>query len=196
MLNVQPCEDMNRNLPKIKHENILKYITSGVYIFPSTRSLLLENQNLIKGYLLDTTWRALPYFNTSIIMGCAYNVGFSLGFSFHRSETVEGYKMFLNAISKETGIVFTSSTIESDQGKALERVIKDNKMNHLICLRHFLAKFKNNPYSFHIKKLVEACTNFEFNNIKIEMANIFHKHIETEEQHIRITGIIPPKKKN
>ena len=97
-------------------------------------------------------------------MGCAYNVGFSLGFSFHRSETVEGYNMLLNTITKETGIVFTSCTIESDQGKALEKVIRDNHMNHLICLRHFLAKFKNQPYSYHIKKLVEACTHFEFEN--------------------------------
>ena len=128
-------------------------------------------------------------------MGCAYNVGFSLGFSFHRSETVEGYNMLLNTITKETGIVFTSCTIESDQGKALEKVIRDNHMNHLICLRHFLAKFKNQPYSYHIKKLVEACTNFEFENVKIEMANIFRKHIETEEQYIKSTGKIPPKKK-
>lgn len=119
MLNVQPVENMKRNLPKIEHEQKLKYITSGVYIFPTTQSLVKENPNLIKGYLLDTTWRALPYFNTSILMGCAYNVGLSLGFLFHRSETAEGYQILLDTITQETGIDFIGCTIESDQGMSI-----------------------------------------------------------------------------
>lgn len=110
---------MKRNLPKIEHEQKLKYITSGVYIFPTTQSLVKENPNLIKGYLLDTTWRDLPYFNTSILMGCAYNVGFALGFSFHRSKTAEGYQILLDTITQETGIDFIGCTIESDQGKSI-----------------------------------------------------------------------------
>lgn len=77
LLNIIPVENNRKNFQKIKYNGLLHYITSGVYLLPSCASIL--NENILNGFLLDTTFRVLPYFPTSIIMGSKYNTGFALG---------------------------------------------------------------------------------------------------------------------
>ena len=62
------------------------YIKSGVYISPWVQSLLTDNDDLIQGYLLDTTWKIMSSYVTSIMMGSSYSVGIPLAFAFGRSE--------------------------------------------------------------------------------------------------------------
>lgn len=78
-LNIIPVENNRKNLPKIEYNGLLHYITSGVYLLPSCASILNENKLNVFFFLLDTTFRVLPYFTTSIIMGSKYNTGFALG---------------------------------------------------------------------------------------------------------------------
>ena len=150
-----------------------------MYILPCTKSLIEDNQ--INGYLLDTTFRIMPYFDTSIIMASIYNTGLALGFSFTRTEESQSFNLLFDNLNSKCGINFEKKAIETDQETALCSTIKLHQMVHLKCLRHFLKNLQPNPYSFHLKQLIECCTEFEFNNTLKELTNIFKRAILFEE---------------
>ena len=64
-------------------------------------------------------------------------------------------------------------------------------MIHLKCLRHFLKNIQSNPYSYHLKQLIECCTEFEFDNTFKVLSNIFEKAISFENSQIQ-KGNPPP----
>ena len=178
LLNIIPVENNRKNLPKIEYNGILHYITSGVYLLPSCASIL--NENKLNGFLLDTTFRVLPYFTTSIIMGSKYNTGFALGYSFGPTEKSDYYLLLLNAIEKKCSFGFQKAIIELDQGKALRSAINLFKMTHLVCLRHLLKNLHFSPYSFHAKQLIEASTKVDYDSAVKNISQIFYKAIDRE----------------
>ena len=107
-----------------------------MYILPCTKSLIEDNQ--INGYLLDTAFRIMLYFDTSIIMASIYNTGLALGFSFTRTEESQSFNLLFDNLNSKCGINFEKKAIETDQGTALCSTIKLHKMVHLKCLRHSL----------------------------------------------------------
>lgn len=51
-------------------------ILSGIYISPFAKSIFSDlNCHLVDGLLMDTTWKAMPYYVTSILMASICNVG-------------------------------------------------------------------------------------------------------------------------
>ena len=57
---------VKKKLPTFIEGDAEYYIISGVFIFPQSFSLFNNNDFQYNGYILDTTWRILPYFVTSI----------------------------------------------------------------------------------------------------------------------------------
>lgn len=107
--------------------------------------------------LLDTTWRCLPYYVTSILMSCVYNVGLPLSFSFGNSEDKPIYNYHFNSFKKLFNIELEQFIFESDQGPALKGVFKDRKIQHCFCMRHFLHNLQFNVISYDIGVIVKCC---------------------------------------
>ena len=96
---------------------------------PQSKHLLENNPEItIKGFLLDTTWRILPMYVTSIITACFLNTSLPIGFSFSTGETKENYKFLLSVIESQISIHFETKIIESDQGKALMGLCLDRSI--------------------------------------------------------------------
>lgn len=129
------------------------YIVSGMYFLPCTKSIVEDNQ--INCYLLDITFCVMPYFDTSIIMASIYNTELALCFSFTRTEDSESFELLFDNLNSKCGIDFDYKVIESDQGPALCSTIKNHHMKHLKCLRYFLKNLQPNPYSYHLKLLID-----------------------------------------
>ena len=130
--------------------------------------------NQINSYLLDATFRIMPYFDTSIIMASIFNTGMTLGFSFTRTEESESFKLLFDNLNSKCGISFDKKVIETDQGTALSSTIKLHEMIHLKCLRHFLKNLQPNN-SYYMKQLIECCTDFEFKKTLKELNKYFQK---------------------
>lgn len=154
LFNIFPTGKKRRNYPKISYKEKNWYIISGRYILPWSKSLVEDNQ--INSYLLDATFRIMPYFDTSIIMASIFNTGMTLGFSFTRTEESESFKLLFDNLNSKCGISFDKKVIETDQGTALSSTIKLHEMIHLKCLRHFLKNLQPNN-SYHMKQLIEYC---------------------------------------
>ena len=80
---------------------------------------------------MDTTWRVLPYYVTSILMASSMNGGLPLSFSFGFSENVEIYQNHFNAFQNLFHIDLKQYTFESDQGPALKSLFLDNHIQHV-----------------------------------------------------------------
>lgn len=103
-----------------------------------------DTEQYISGLLLDTTFKIFPYYVTSILMIIIMNTGISISFSFGKSETEELYEKYFQTFKNETGIDLYIYKFESDQGVALQSIIKEKHIEHYICLRHLLASIKYN----------------------------------------------------
>ena len=105
---------------------------------------------------MDTTWRVLPYYVTSILMCSVCNVGIPLAFSFGKGETVSLYEMFFKAFADKFGIDLGTFTVESDNGVALTTVCSNHNNKHLKCLKHFLTSLGLEEFSKQVGELVSA----------------------------------------
>lgn len=146
-----------RKLVQISHEGKRYYVLGGVYISPLAKSIL-QAGDTIKGILLDTTWRVMPMYVTSIIMGASMNIGIPLGFSFGSTEDKKLYEKHFAAFEEQTGINLAKFTIESDQGSALKSICEEKFVTHLACLRHLLVSLHYSAYSYAIKKMIECAS--------------------------------------
>lgn len=70
-------------------------------------------------------------------------------------------------------IDLTTYTIESDQGSAIEAVCTENNINHIYCLRHFLASLKYNEFSYSVGLLLIFVSDKDFNQAKLTLTNEF-----------------------
>lgn len=55
-----------KKFPLIDHEGEPWRIISGIYISKFAKTIVEKNRNIISGFLLDSTFRALPSFVTAI----------------------------------------------------------------------------------------------------------------------------------
>ena len=58
-LNIEECT-WKKKLCKILYNEKMHYIQSGIYISTFAESLLKDNNNIVKGLLIDTTWKVMP----------------------------------------------------------------------------------------------------------------------------------------
>ena len=106
---------VKKKLPTFIENDTQFYILSGVYIFPQSFSLF-QNDFQYKGFILDTTWRILPYFVTSILTVCFKNSSLPIGYVFGHGETIKSYSFLLETIEEKLNISFKKEKLESDQG--------------------------------------------------------------------------------
>ena len=170
LLNIQKITSKKR-LAKITYkpeggEEGNYYIISGVYISPWAKSLFHDNPGLIQGFLLDTTWKVMSLYVTSIIMGSAFNAGIPLGFAFGNGEDKSLYNLLLSVLQEKIDLQLRTKIIESDQGSALKAVAKDFSMIHLQCLRHLLVSLKFNEVTYLLGNLIKCTTEFEYEKAK------------------------------
>ena len=191
-LNVKEVKNQKKNLATIrlttKNEegtDIEKeyYIISGVYISPWCKSLFEDNPSLIQGFLLDTTWTMLPFYVTSIIMGCCYNTGIPLAFSFGHSENIGQYSELLSCLVNKCNITLQGKYLESDQGTALKAVCSKFKMINLACLRHLCVSLHYSPETYYIVELIKALTEEQLINIKLRMIEQYNTLFNGDEKH-------------
>lgn len=71
------------------------------------------------------------------------------------------------------GIDLTTYTIESDQGTANEAVCSENNINHIYCLRHFLASLKYNEFSYSVGLLLKCISEIDINQAKLTLTDEF-----------------------
>ena len=140
------------------------YITGGVFIMPQTKWILNNPAITLRGFIMDTTWKALSKHVTSIITASFMNSSFPLGFSFGRGETKLQYKLLLDTITEQTHFDFNGRVLESDQGPALLGICSDFNMKHLVCLHHLLKGFKKLKYSYEIQQLVTNNSDYDKRN--------------------------------
>ena len=159
-LDIQQSTSKKR-LAEITYDNHKYYIVSGVYISPWAKSLFADNPNFIDGFLLDTTWKIMSLYVTSIIMGSAYNVGLPLGFAFGHGEDKAMYKELLETLQDKLEIRLKDMVIESDQGSALRAICKELEMIHLACMRHLLVSLKYNDATYLISTIIKCATDEE-----------------------------------
>ena len=169
-----------RRLETIHKDGKTYYIIGGVYISPYAKSILQAN-GIIKGILLDTTWRVMPFYVTSIIMGSVMNIGIPLGFAFGSGEDKNLYERHFTAFATKTGIDLSKIVIESDQGSALKAICDEKGINHLACIRHLLVSLRFSSYSFAATKLIKAESEIDLNNYKAEFSKTFAA-IEDEQE--------------
>lgn len=94
LLDIQQS-NINKRKPKIEYKGQTYYVIGGTYILPFTKSILSDYQEIINGLLLDTTFKILPSFVTSILMGSSFNTWIPLSFTFGETENKQLYEKHL-----------------------------------------------------------------------------------------------------
>ena len=177
-LDVQECSG-KRHLAKVNINDRSMYIIGGVYISPFARSVL--QSKTINGLLLDTTWRVMPMYVTSIIMASTMNIGIPIGFSFGSCEDKILYERHFQSFAAQTSIDLSKFVLESDQGSALIAICEDHHMTHVACLRHLLVSLRFSAHSYAIGKILRCTTIFELNNALTTFSILFSKITDPDE---------------
>ena len=169
----------------IERDDIEYSILGGIYISPLAQSICSDqNASLFQGLLMDTTWKTLPYYVTSILMGSICNVGVPLGFSFGPSEDKNLYKTFYEEFKKEINIDLTQFNIESDRGSALMSIAAEIDTQHLSCHHHFLRSLKSSEFSFQIGQIVAAKCQRDLDTLMETYSQEFAEYVGTPKMEI------------
>ena len=196
-LNIQPVTATKR-LPEIVETqrtdtgdlvNSSYYIVSGVYLSPWGKSFFEENPDLINGLMLDTTWKVMSMFVTSIVMGSAFNVGIPLGFAFGHSEDKALYVDLIETMQQQFEIDIKGNVLESDQGSALKAAAQHFGVKHIMCLRHLLVSLKFSQDYYLISLLIKCTSITEFNIITNMMSDTY-KNIVDQKRLQFIRGLL------
>ena len=126
-----------RRLASINHDGKRYYIKGGIYISPFAKAIITSG-DCIKGLLLDTTWKIMPMYVTSIIMASSMNVGIPLGFSFGSGEDKTLYQRHFAAFSEQLGVDISKFVTESDQESVCLQFVTKNLQNILHVIDTFL----------------------------------------------------------
>ena len=164
-----------KRLAKVIRKNEEFYVIGGIFIFPYSQSILKQNASKINGLLVDTTWKVMPYYVTSILMASSSNTGLPLAFSFGNGETKELYNYHFKAFKNFFDINLEDFVFESDQGPALKGIYKDKNITHCFCLHHVLANMKYSSFSYGIGNILKSSTEFELNNALNFYSKLFSK---------------------
>lgn len=160
--------DIAHDSPELRKFPIIDYndekwrILGGIYISNYASTIIEKNSKIISGFLLDTTFRALPSFVTAILMASIYNVGVPIAFSFSLTESEEIYQRIYDTFYQKLMIDLSKYKFESDQGKALKAFFIKNKIQNLVCNRHLLVSLKKNIFNFQIGTIVKCRCQKDF----------------------------------
>ena len=110
----------------------------------------------MKGLLVDTTWKVMPGYVSSILMGAAKNTGIPLSIAFGKGETKSLYLLHILAFKRKLNINIEDFVIESDQGKAIDA----------ICLRHLLVSLKCSQFSYSVGELLKCRCEKDYEQAK------------------------------
>ena len=116
-----------KRLPEYVCNGKVYYIIGGVFIMPHSKSLLLDKNIKIEGFLIDTTWRIMNFFVTSIITACVSNSSLPIGFGFGNGETKDLYNFLLSSIEKETDFSFKKKFLNQIRGQPFAQFVKHTK---------------------------------------------------------------------
>ncbi len=140
-------------------------VLGGIYVSPLAKSIFTDNRALIDGLMLDTTWRTINKYVTSILMCVSHNVGISVAFAFGGSEDKDLYNMFIDTFRTLYRIDIKGFNVESDQGSALRSVCDSFDGIHLACLRHFKVSLKTYKFSHQISNLISVRSQKELDTL-------------------------------
>lgn len=140
------------------------YIISGVVILPEAKSLLHNEKYVIDGYMLDTTWRIMPYYVTSILTACLFNTSVPIAYAFGHGETKDLYSFLLQTVESKMDVTFQGKVFASDQGTSLRALFREWGIIHLACIRHFYHNLKKFDYFYELRNIIKSATEFEYNN--------------------------------
>lgn len=155
----------NKKMQTFTVGDIDYYINSGVFILNKAFSLFHNNSNLtIGGFILDTTWWAIPNYVTSILNVCFRNSSLPVAFAFGGGETIYLYDLLLQTVQDHLNIEFEGKYLESDEVSALHSICDKYSMIQLSCLRHFLEKLKKLDYFYEVKQLLKYICQVDFEN--------------------------------
>lgn len=119
--------NIKKRLAKYKEGKTEYYITGGIYISLFAQSLINDNSSEIGGFLLDTTWKCLPYYVTSILMVSIKNTGIPVSFSFGHRENTQLYERHFPMFESKLGIHLEKYIFESDQETSLKSIFESKK---------------------------------------------------------------------
>lgn len=187
LLNVEKCVK-RRRLAKVMHDNSEHYIINGIFISNYAKSIL-QNENIINGLFVDTTWKVLSSYVTSILMASVGNSGIPLAFAFGLGETKSLYNLHFNTFKNILGIDLTKYIIESDQGKAIESVCQENNIVHIYCLRHYLKSLKFNEFSYSVGILLKCVSETDYNQAKSNFIEEW-KQIKDEKKIAKLNKVL------
>lgn len=188
-LTLQP-KIVKKKLQSFFYQNSEYYILSGVYILPQSFTLFQNNFHY-NGFVLDTTWRIIPYYVVSILTVNFLNTSLPIGYVFGHGETAKSYTFLLKTVEKKLNISFQNKTLESDQGKALQAVCQAFNMKHLACLRHLLCSLKKYDYFYEISFLLKCASDFELKNcIQNLSQNFFNICFQNPPEYTKINQIL------
>jgi hypothetical protein len=134
-------------------------ISSGIYISPFAQSILASNQ--IDALILDTTFRLLPNYVTSIMFGVFPHTGVPLAFSFKKNESNKTYHLFFDVFQTHFHITLNDYPILSDQGSSLVSICLRFNLKNYFCIWHLLHGFGYKQVTFEISLLVKASSQKE-----------------------------------
>jgi hypothetical protein len=107
----------NENFEKYLYNNLLCTIIVGCYINPYGKSILSNNQ--VDFIVMDTTFRLLPKYVTSILYAVCFNTGIPIGVNSAQTESKKIYLIFYEAVSTYLGIDLKKFKVLSVAGKSL-----------------------------------------------------------------------------
>jgi hypothetical protein len=138
----------------------------GCYISPFALSIFQKNTSILDGIMLDTTWRVMRLYVTSILMVILANVGIPVAFAFGPVEDSNLYETFFTTFMEVYNIDLSIYVLESDQGSALKSIASKYGNQHLACLRHFLVSLKQSKFSYQVGNLVKCRVLKDFITLK------------------------------
>ena len=159
-----------RRLAKIIYKEKEEYILNGIFVSNYAKSILTENK--ISGLMVDTTWKVMSHYVTSILMAIIGNTGIPLSFSFGLSENTELYDLHYEAF-KKLEINLADFTIESDKGPAIKSFCDEHAINQIYCLRHLLNSLKYKEFSYQVGLLVKCASVSDFEMCKSTLEEEF-----------------------
>jgi hypothetical protein len=166
-LTVSPWQRQDHlHLESITWESQRYSILKGCYVAPFTYAIFRDYPELISGLLMDTTWRVIRLYVTSILTIVIANTGIPIAVSFGPAEDTAIYETFYSTFRSLFQLDLSQYTIESDQGSALRAICTKYGNRHLACLRHLLVNIGYRPFSFEIGNLVRCRSKIDFKNLK------------------------------
>jgi hypothetical protein len=130
-------------------------------------------KNEIDCFVLDTAFKVLPRYVTSIMFAIYRNVEVPIALSFTKAECKRTYELFYKTIEENYNINLQNIPVLSDQGSSLIALCNDRHLVQYFCQWHIIHKYGLKQYTFDFSLLLKATNDQEFNTIKEHLEPIW-----------------------